>query len=82
MSPTAPPLTVGFDLDMTLIDTAPGFREVLRALGAELGVALPVEEMTAALGPPPRLGHLGRRRRATTTHTRAGLAVYGRCGQP
>ncbi|MEN8671920.1 HAD family hydrolase [Nocardioides sp.] len=52
MSPTAPPLTVGFDLDMTLIDTAPGFREVLRALGAELGVELPVEEMTAALGPP------------------------------
>lgn len=47
---TAP--TIGFDLDMTLIDTAPGFRSVLRALGAELGVDLPVEEMTAALGLP------------------------------
>ena len=45
-------LVVGFDLDMTLIDTAPGFAEVLRALGAELGVDLPVEEMTAKLGPP------------------------------
>lgn len=45
-------LTVGFDLDLTLIDTAPGFREVLRALGAELGVEFPVEEMTARLGPP------------------------------
>src|SRR6478736_6775332 len=41
-------LVVGFDLDMTLIDTAPGFRDVLAALGAEL----PVEEMTAKLGPP------------------------------
>jgi uncharacterized protein len=46
------PLVVGFDLDMTLIDTAPGFRDVLGALGAELGVEFPVEEMTAKLGPP------------------------------
>lgn len=45
-------LVVGFDLDMTLIDTAPGFRDVLRALGDELGVEFPVEEMTARLGPP------------------------------
>lgn len=43
---------VGFDLDMTLIDTVPGFGDVLRALGAELGVEFPVEEMTARLGPP------------------------------
>lgn len=48
----AAPLVVGFDLDMTLIDTAPGFREVLTALGVELGVEFPVEEMTARLGPP------------------------------
>ncbi|WP_395691029.1 HAD family hydrolase [Nocardioides sp.] len=48
----AAPLVVGFDLDMTLIDTAPGFRDVLAALGAELGVEFPVEEMTARLGPP------------------------------
>jgi phosphoglycolate phosphatase-like HAD superfamily hydrolase len=45
-------LVVGFDLDMTLIDTVPGFREVLRALSLELGIELPVEEMTANLGPP------------------------------
>lgn len=45
-------LVVGFDLDMTLIDTAPGFRDVLAALGAELGVDFPAEEMTAKLGPP------------------------------
>ena len=48
----APGLTVGFDLDMTLIDTVPGFRANLLALGSELGVEFPVEEMTARLGPP------------------------------
>lgn len=45
-------MVVGFDLDMTLIDTVPGFADVLRALGAELEVEFPVEEMTAKLGPP------------------------------
>ncbi|MGB0101266.1 MAG: HAD hydrolase-like protein, partial [Nocardioides sp.] len=50
------PLVVGFDLDMTLIDTAPGIAEVLRELGAELGVDFPVTEMTEKLGPP--LDHL------------------------
>ena len=45
-------LAVGFDLDMTLIDTVPGFAAVLRVLGEELGVEFPVEEMTAKLGPP------------------------------
>ena len=49
---TARQLVVGFDLDMTLIDTAPGFRDVLTALGTELGVEFPVAEMTARLGPP------------------------------
>lgn len=47
-----PDLVVGFDLDLTLIDTAPGFQQVLRALGAELEVEFPVEEMTRRLGPP------------------------------
>ncbi|KAA1422109.1 HAD family hydrolase [Nocardioides humilatus] len=37
---------------MTLIDTVPGFRDVLLALGAELEVEFPVEEMTKKLGPP------------------------------
>ncbi len=48
-------LVVGFDLDMTLIDTVPGFRDVLLALAAELDLELPVEEMTARLGPPLNL---------------------------
>lgn len=43
---------VGFDLDMTLIDTRVGFAATLQALGDELGVALPVEELSSRLGPP------------------------------
>jgi uncharacterized protein len=45
-------LAIGFDLDMTLIDTRPGFAATLLALSAETGVAFDVEAMTAALGPP------------------------------
>jgi uncharacterized protein len=45
-------LVVGFDLDMTLIDTVPGFVATLDALSAELGVALPAAEMSRKLGPP------------------------------
>jgi phosphoglycolate phosphatase-like HAD superfamily hydrolase len=48
----ATPLVVGFDLDMTLIDTVPGFGAVLQALGEELGVEFPIAEMTSRLGPP------------------------------
>ncbi|WP_344146589.1 HAD family hydrolase [Nocardioides koreensis] len=55
-TPSTTPLVVGFDLDMTLIDTVPGFSATLLALGAELGVEFPVAEMTARLGPP--LDHL------------------------
>jgi phosphoglycolate phosphatase-like HAD superfamily hydrolase len=45
-------LVVAFDLDMTLIDTVPGFAGTLRALSAEFEVELPVEELTGRLGPP------------------------------
>lgn len=45
-------LVVGFDLDMTLIDTAPGFAATLDALGAEFGLDFPVAELCARLGPP------------------------------
>jgi phosphoglycolate phosphatase-like HAD superfamily hydrolase len=45
-------LAVGFDLDMTLIDTGPGIGAVLDALGEELGVEFAIAEITAALGPP------------------------------
>ncbi len=43
---------VGFDLDMTLIDTVVGISATLEALGTELGVAFPTADMTSRLGPP------------------------------
>jgi uncharacterized protein len=46
------PLVVGFDLDMTLIDTRPGFAATLRALSAETGAVFDVEQMVAVLGAP------------------------------
>ncbi|HXH78908.1 haloacid dehalogenase-like hydrolase [Nocardioides sp.] len=52
MSSLAPALVVGFDLDMTLIDTVPGFTATLEALGLELGVSFPVLELANNLGPP------------------------------
>jgi phosphoglycolate phosphatase-like HAD superfamily hydrolase len=45
-------LVVGFDLDMTLIDTSVGFVATLDALAAELGVQIPSAELGARLGPP------------------------------
>ena len=48
----AAPLVVGFDLDMTLIDTRPGFAATLRALSAETGVDFDVERMVQVLGAP------------------------------
>ncbi len=45
-------LVVGFDLDMTLIDTRPGFAATLRALTDETGVPVDVDLLCANLGPP------------------------------
>jgi phosphoglycolate phosphatase len=45
-------LTVGFDLDMTLIDSRPGIAAVWNALSAETGVAIDVDAATSRLGPP------------------------------
>ena len=52
MTPSRSPLVVGFDLDMTLIDTVPGFAATLTVLGEEYGVSFPIEEMASGLGPP------------------------------
>jgi phosphoglycolate phosphatase-like HAD superfamily hydrolase len=46
------PLVVGFDLDMTLIDTRPGFAACLAALGEETGVEFDVAGLVSKLGPP------------------------------
>ncbi|MFJ7249587.1 HAD family hydrolase [Kitasatospora sp. NPDC098652] len=53
MPATAPaPLTVGFDLDMTLLDTRPGIHATYRALSAETGVAVDADLVVTRLGPP------------------------------
>ncbi|UUN27604.1 HAD family hydrolase [Streptomyces sp. FIT100] len=57
MAPTAPeprprPLTVGFDLDMTLIDSRPGIHAAYRALSAETGVHIDADLAVTRLGPP------------------------------
>ncbi|MEE4545477.1 haloacid dehalogenase-like hydrolase [Streptomyces sp. V4-01] len=50
--PRSHPLTVGFDLDMTLIDSRPGIRAVYEQLVAETGVYVDVELAVSRLGPP------------------------------
>jgi phosphoglycolate phosphatase-like HAD superfamily hydrolase len=45
-------LVVGFDLDMTLIDTSAGFVATIDALAAELGVQIPSAELAGRIGPP------------------------------
>ncbi|GAA1343725.1 HAD family hydrolase [Saccharothrix algeriensis] len=46
------PLTVGFDLDMTLIDPRPGMAAVMDAVAAESGHRLDGARFAANLGPP------------------------------
>jgi uncharacterized protein len=45
-------LVVGFDLDMTLIDTRPGIAAVWDALAAETGVLIDSADAVTRLGPP------------------------------
>ena len=47
-----PPLTVGFDLDMTLVDSRPGIKAVYDRLAAETGVFIDSQLATSRLGPP------------------------------
>ncbi|MER8042035.1 haloacid dehalogenase-like hydrolase [Streptomyces sp. NPDC094032] len=56
-SPTDPqtplsPLTVGFDLDLTLLDTRPGIKAAFEALTAATGVAVDADLVVRRLGPP------------------------------
>jgi phosphoglycolate phosphatase len=44
-------LTVGFDLDMTLVDSGPGIRAAMNALSAETGVSIDIDVVIARLGP-------------------------------
>ncbi len=49
-----PLLTVGFDLDMTLVDSRPGIAATYRALTARTGVPVDAEAAVSRLGPPLR----------------------------
>ncbi|GAA3765879.1 HAD family hydrolase [Plantactinospora mayteni] len=49
---TAP--AIGFDLDMTLIDTRPGIAAAYRALTAATGVYVDADAVVSRLGPPLR----------------------------
>lgn len=50
--PRRHPLTVGFDLDMTLVDSRPGIAAAYRALSAETGVPIDVDLVVSRIGPP------------------------------
>lgn len=45
-------LTVGFDLDMTLVDTRAGVRASMVALSDELGIPIDADLVVSRLGPP------------------------------
>jgi phosphoglycolate phosphatase len=44
-------LTVGFDLDMTLVDSRPGIRASMAALARETGVPIDIDVVLARIGP-------------------------------
>jgi phosphoglycolate phosphatase len=46
------PLVIGFDLDMTLIDSRRSIRAAMTELAAETGAPIDVEHIVATLGPP------------------------------
>ncbi|MEV5428404.1 HAD family hydrolase [Streptomyces sp. NPDC052701] len=50
--PTAPVPTVGFDLDMTLIDSRPGIRACYTALSERTGTYIDADLAVTRLGPP------------------------------
>jgi phosphoglycolate phosphatase len=45
-------LTVGFDLDMTLIDSGPGIKAAFEAFSARTGVPIDADLVVSRLGPP------------------------------
>ncbi|GAA2951024.1 HAD family hydrolase [Streptomyces enissocaesilis] len=49
---STPPLTVGFDLDMTLVDSRPGIRATYEVLAAETGTHIDADLAVTRLGPP------------------------------
>lgn len=75
----AHPVTVGFDLDMTLIDSRPGIKAAYEALAAETDTYIDTELAISRLGPPletelaywypaERIAVIGERYRALYPH--------------
>ncbi|MBT2387378.1 HAD family hydrolase [Streptomyces sp. ISL-11] len=50
--PFDPRFTVGFDLDLTLVDSVPGIRATYEALVADTGTRIDVDLVCGRLGPP------------------------------
>ncbi|TYR64635.1 HAD family hydrolase [Streptomyces parvus] len=50
--PVHHPLTVGFDLDMTLVDSRPGIAAAFRVLVTKTGVPVDIDLVVNRLGPP------------------------------
>ncbi len=50
--PVAGSGTVGFDLDLTLVDSRPGIAATFRALSRDTGVAIDADAVVTRLGPP------------------------------
>jgi phosphoglycolate phosphatase len=50
--PDRSPLVVGFDLDMTLVDSRPGIAATLAAIAAETGTPIDADVVVGRLGPP------------------------------
>ncbi|MFB7517713.1 HAD family hydrolase [Streptomyces sp. NPDC056144] len=46
------PLTVGFDLDLTLLDTRPGIKAAWQVFATETGVDIDTDLVVSRLGPP------------------------------
>ncbi|MER7909228.1 HAD hydrolase-like protein [Streptomyces sp. NPDC096068] len=52
MTSPSVPLTVGFDLDLTLLDTRPGIKATWEAFAAETGAVIDADLVVTRLGPP------------------------------
>ena len=67
-------MIIGFDLDMTLVDSRPGILATYRALSARTGVPIDAELAVSRLGPPleVEIGHWYPPEQVTTARCRAG----------
>ncbi|MFE5296494.1 HAD family hydrolase [Streptomyces sp. NPDC056632] len=54
MESTSGAPTVGFDLDLTLLDTRPGIKAAFEAFSADVGVPIDADLVVSRLGPPLR----------------------------